>query len=88
MAKFIGKEVSDEELEDILRLSSFDEMKKSEKDILHKDIESNIFKKDIKFFRNGKFGEWRGVLTKEMSDRVEKVFKEKLKYQGEMYFNV
>lgn len=87
LAKFIGKEMDEEELNEIVRLSSFNEMKKSEGDILHKGIEDKIFKKSIKFFRNGKSGEWRQVLTKEMSDKVEQVFKLNLKYQGDMYYD-
>lgn len=87
MAAFIGKELTEEDLDGIVRLSSFNEMKKSEKDILHKDIEANIFKPKIQFFRNGKSGEWRDVLTKEMSDKVEQVFKQNLKYQGDMHFD-
>ena len=87
MASFIGKELDKQELDELVRLSSFNEMKKSEKNILHKDIEANIFKKGIKFFRNGKSGEWRDVLTKKMSDRVEQVFNQKLSYQGNMHFD-
>jgi len=64
--EFIGLPCSDVQIEEALRLSSFDTLKKQEKQNGFKEKPS----KAASFFREGKVGDWRNHFTEEQRDRI------------------
>lgn len=64
--EFIGLTYSDDQIEEALRLSSFDKLKEQEKQIGFKEKPS----KAPSFFREGKVGDWKNHFTDEQSARI------------------
>lgn len=65
---FTGWEVSDEELEKAIDLSSFGHMKKNERNLIKKG--NTAFREDFSFIREGKVGKNRAMLTEDMEKRM------------------
>ncbi|MFS7897195.1 putative flavonol 3-sulfotransferase [Helianthus anomalus] len=89
LAAFLGNPFTLEELEkgvveEIVRLCSFENLRKLEVNKL-KGVERfgmlvEVEKRD--FFRKGETGDWRNYLSKEMKDRIDGMFDDKLKGSG------
>ncbi|KAF5818102.1 putative Sulfotransferase domain, P-loop containing nucleoside triphosphate hydrolase [Helianthus annuus] len=88
LAAFLGNPFTLEEVEkgvveEIVRLCSFENLSKLE--VNKKGVERfgklvEVEKRD--FFRKGEIGDWRNYLSKEMKDRIDGIFDEKLKGSG------
>ncbi|XP_078364521.1 amine sulfotransferase-like [Oculina patagonica] len=77
IAEFIGKDISPETRDLIVRQTSFDAMKSSN----HTNSWFEGMKGDG-HIRKGKVGEWKNYFTEEQNQLFDKVFKEKMKGTG------
>lgn len=44
------------------------------------------FHPDLEFFKKGKIGNWKNVLTEEQSNRIDEVMKKNLKYKRPLQY--
>nr|XP_039252799.1 amine sulfotransferase-like [Styela clava] len=70
VARYLGEELTDEEILSICEKSSFEYMKKSSTGTPLQDI--------YELFRKGKVGNWKDYFTSEQSEKVDRIIKEKL----------
>ena len=70
VAKFLGKEVTDAKVEELVDHLSFDSMK-SNPAVNKEDANANMFKEDGHFMRKGKIGDWKNYFTDEMNERMD-----------------
>ena len=83
MAQFLGRDMTEAQLDKIVELTSFDRQKENKMANL---THVPAFKKGC-FFRKGSTGDWRNFFSKEQSDYVDKLYEERIKGTGmEFYF--
>lgn len=72
IAKFLGKNLSKKKLNSIVKKTSFNNLKKNEKEVLlnWRSIKKN--NSDIFFFRSGKTNSWKNFLTKKENHMIKK----------------
>ena len=76
MAKYLNVEISDEDIERLIKFVAFDNMKEMRKgEIPPKEL----FKPDLEFFNKGKIGNWKNHLNDEQSKRLEEMVEKNLK---------
>lgn len=98
MAKFLGKDLSDEQLKSIVDFCSFDKLKKNpafemkiQKGLMTGDLPPEDSKKpaemgEVKLFRKGEIGDWHNYFTDEMSAKIDEIVRTKLKYTKPLKF--
>ena len=72
IAKFLGKSLTKKKLNKIIKKTTFNNLKKEEKDV---QLNWNSIKKnnpDINFFRSGKINSWKNFLTKKENNEIKK----------------
>jgi hypothetical protein len=81
LAKFLNKDLNDEQIRSLVEFSKFDNMKtiKSMDYFQHLNT-MKIYKQGSKFFVKGKSGNWRNYFSDEMSAKFDRVINKKLKY--------
>lgn len=80
LAKFLGKELSDEQFEAIAKHVSFAEMKENK--MVNKTIYPSLQYKISPFMRKGTVGDWKNYLTEEQNEYIDKLYKEKIEGTG------
>lgn len=79
MAKYLGVELSEEQIKSLLAFVSFDNMK--DLPSMAFNVLDMYFHPDMNFFKKGQIGNWKNYLTEEQAKRVDDVIREKLKYR-------
>ena len=74
VAKFLGKEVTDDKVKELVDHLSFDSMK-SNPAVNKEDAKVNMFRKGGHFMRKGEIGDWRNYFSDEMSKRMDEAIK-------------
>ncbi len=91
LAKFLGKEVSSEELKTLIAYTSFDSMKQIPSLDVYQmfsafEDTSSFFQKGSQFYVKGQVGNWYGHLSEELSDRFDKAVEANLKYAAKIEY--
>nr|XP_019596892.1 PREDICTED: amine sulfotransferase-like [Rhinolophus sinicus] len=80
ISHFLEKELSEEDVEAVVKQATFKNMKSDPKanydDIIHKEIGT---RNDGHFLRKGVIGDWKNYLTVEQSERFDRIFQRKMK---------
>jgi len=80
MAKFLSKTYTEEQLCDLVRFTSFNEMKSRNSNFIDTLVKIQLIKSDkTEFIRVGKSGDWRKYLSTEMSDKIDEYVAKNLK---------
>lgn len=88
MAKFLGKELSESQVESIVKWCSFDSMKQNKSINYEWYKEIGLFRKDGHFFRKGEIGDWLNYFSKEDSLRLDSKLGDSLGYQRKFNFGI
>jgi len=80
IAKYLGKELNDEEVKAIMEACSFDRLKNVPSANYQWLQQAGIAKQECKFFRKGEVGDWTNYFTPDLSKKFDDMVKEKLKY--------
>lgn len=79
LLKYLGNELSDEQITSLLNFVSFDNMKNtSSMDMKGMD---HMFKQDLNFFAKGQIGNWKNYLSDEQSKKIDEVVQKNLTYK-------
>ena len=90
LAKFLGKDLNDDQLKSILDFCSFENMKKSpafdlkippESLATPNDALTEESPQEIKLFRKGQIGDWKNYLNQEMWKKIDEIVATKLEYK-------
>ncbi|XP_074189578.1 amine sulfotransferase isoform X2 [Rhinolophus sinicus] len=80
ISHFLEKELSEEDVEAVVKQATFKNMKSDPKanydDIIHKEVGT---RNDGHFLRKGVIGDWKNYLTVEQSERFDRIFQRKMK---------
>nr|WEM02052.1 sulfotransferase 3 [Vargula tsujii] len=76
VADFVGKSLTEEQIERVAQYLSFDEMKKNKMVNLDSEREMGVWKKDSDFVRKGIVGDYKNHMTPEMIEQLRKWWKE------------
>ncbi|XP_071504749.1 sulfotransferase 1A2-like [Diadema antillarum] len=83
IAEFMGKSLPDDVIDKIVKLSSFDSMKKSDSTKLSEAFKEEIDSSGNKdFFRKGIVGDWKNIMSEDHSRRVDALFEKKFAGTG------
>ncbi|XP_071504745.1 sulfotransferase 1A2-like [Diadema antillarum] len=86
IAEFMGKSLPDDVIDKIVKLSSFDAMKKSDSTDVTKAFKEAVDESDNKnFFRKGIVGDWKNIMSDDHSRRVDALFEKKFAGTGLAY---
>jgi hypothetical protein len=88
LAKFLEKEYTDEQLQELIAKTSFANLKAKENDDGTRQflIDIQWFDRNMNFFRKGQIGSWREHFTEEMSKRMDEAVAQKLKEKIEFNY--
>lgn len=76
ICKFLGKQLDDQELDKVVKQSTFKSMKVDPKT---NAMPGDFFKKDKEnFFRKGTIGDWKNIMTVAQSEMIDKIYQEKM----------
>ena len=79
MAKYLGADLTDEQIKKLLAFVSFDNMKSlPSMDMKALDF---MFKDDMTFFNKGQIGNWKNYLSEEQSKKIDDMVANKLTYK-------
>ncbi|XP_043448115.1 amine sulfotransferase-like [Prionailurus bengalensis] len=80
VCKFLGKELSEEEMDSIVRQATFQNMKYDPR-ANYKNIIKTRYGLEAKghFLRKGTIGDWKNHMTVEQNERFDKIFQRKMK---------
>ncbi|KAM5283266.1 amine sulfotransferase-like [Hipposideros larvatus] len=80
ISHFLKKELSEEDVEAIVKKATFENMKHDPKanyyDIVHKEVGT---RSDGQFLRKGVIGDWKNYLTVKQNERFDRIFQRKMK---------
>nr|XP_027236587.1 estrogen sulfotransferase-like [Penaeus vannamei] len=77
--EFLGTGLTEAQLGNVQRHTSFGEMKAREATLIGQDLfNQDVFKKEGGFFRKGQSGDWKGKLTPELEAKVDQYVEQKL----------
>ena len=82
VAKFLGKELTDENVEALVDHLSFKKMKNNPSVNKEEAKTANMFKEDGVFMRKGEVGDWKNYFTDEMNKRMNEAIEKHLKPIG------
>ena len=82
VAKFLGKELTDENVEALVDHLSFKKMKDNTAVNRKHDLEKPFFTEDGSFMRKGEVGDWKNYFTDEMNKRMDEAIEKYLKPIG------
>jgi hypothetical protein len=83
LANFLGKSYTDDDLVELIRFTSFKEMKSRDS----KYTESKLWlKENAKFLRSGKIGDWRNSFTDDMIEQLDECLAKNLKANVEFCY--
>ena len=82
VAKFLGKDISDEMVEKLVDHLSFKKMKNNASVNLEDMVVHGFFKKEGHFMRRGEVGDWKNYFTDEMNKRMDEAIEKHLKPIG------
>ena len=82
LRKFMTVEVSPEKIKNIIRTTSFNNLKNLEEKGLFGENVYDTSKNKIRFFNKGPSNDWTKVLDKKIQDDIEKVFGKEMKELG------
>jgi hypothetical protein len=88
LAKFLGKDLSSEQVKSIVEWCSFESMKKNPTVNYEWYKDLGLFKKDGAFFRKGKIGDWLNCLSREQSMELDQVLEKNLKYGRKFEYGI
>ena len=82
VAKFLGKEITEEQVGILVDHLSFKKMKQNKSVNLEPFQNGKIMKKEGSFIRRGEVGDWKNYFTDEMSKRMDEAIEKYLKPVG------
>jgi hypothetical protein len=85
LAKYLGKDLSDEQLKSLIEFCKLDNLKKNpafDMKLTNKEGQ----KLDPLFFRKGEIGDWKNYLTEEMSKKIDDLVATHLTYRKPFKF--
>ena len=91
MAKFLGHDLTDEQVKSVVDFCSFDKLKnsrafemkseKAEGEAATLDEQAEKVKDEFKLFRKGQIGDWKNYFSEEMSKKIDEMNLNKLAYK-------
>uniref|UniRef100_K7FD24 Sulfotransferase n=1 Tax=Pelodiscus sinensis TaxID=13735 RepID=K7FD24_PELSI len=79
ICKFLGKQLTGKELDTVVEMASFDNMKRDARANYENMPESVLERGKGHFLRKGTIGDWKNTMTVAQSERFDSVFKGKMK---------
>uniref|UniRef100_A0A8C6VT48 Sulfotransferase n=1 Tax=Naja naja TaxID=35670 RepID=A0A8C6VT48_NAJNA len=82
ICKFIGKELSSQEVDKVVEMSTFKNMKADPRATIAKTYEECYGLKKIAHLRKGTVGDWKNIMTVSQSERFDNIFQAQMKDIG------
>ncbi|KAM6406855.1 amine sulfotransferase-like [Pluvialis apricaria] len=79
ICNFIGKKLSEEEVDSVVRQATFENMRKDPRANYEKLSDGIVAKNNGSFLRKGTVGDWKNIMTVAQSERFDNVLKDKMK---------
>ena len=88
MAKYLNVEFDESSLNKLVEQVSFDNMKNNNAIAFNFTNIDSFFHKTVNYFRQGKVADWKKHLSDEMSERIERMVCEKIKYPEQIKYEL
>jgi len=86
LSQYLGKNLSDDQINSIIKWTLFDNMKDNTSVNYNWYNDIGFLKKDVKFYRKGKIGDWINHFTKDQLIEFDKAIKNNLKTKHEFNY--